>query len=204
MDPLFALFNPVVSLLNRQIAQVTPAQQLCARLDTKTVAIRVRDTALAVGLTASHDRLALNTLDDIEPDVVITGSLLSLARLAGEDGEALIRDGRIDLTGDALVANDFRELLRYARPDLEEQLSGVVGDTAAHGIGDIVRNVSRWGREARSTLRANIGEYLQEESRSVPSRLEADEFRDAVQVLRDDVERAEARMARLEAARDNG
>ncbi len=197
MDPLFALFNPVVSLLNRQIAQVTPAQQLCARLDTKTVAIRVR-------LTASHDRLALNTLDDIEPDVVITGSLLSLARLAGEDGEALIRDGRIDLTGDALVANDFRELLRYARPDLEEQLSGVVGDTAAHGIGDVVRNVSRWGREARSTLRANIGEYLQEESRSVPSRLEADEFRDAVQVLRDDVERAEARMARLEAARDNG
>jgi ubiquinone biosynthesis accessory factor UbiJ len=203
MDPLFALFNPVVSMLNRQIAAVTPARELCARLDTRTIAVRVRNTALAVALTASRDRLDLNTLDDVEPDVIVSGSLLSLARLAGEDGEALIRDGRIELTGDAMVANDFRELLRYARPDFEEQLSGVIGDTAAHGIGDVVRNVSRWGRAARDTLRSNVGEYLQEESRSVPSRYEVDEFRNKVHKLRDDVERAAARMTRLESGRDN-
>ena len=91
MDPLFALFNPIVAMLNRQIAEVTPARELCARLDTRTIAVRVRNTALAVALTAGRDRLDLNTLEDAEPDVVITGSLLSLARLAGEDGEALIK-----------------------------------------------------------------------------------------------------------------
>lgn len=203
MDPLHTLFGPVVTLLNRQIAEVTPARELCARLDTQTVAIRVRETALAIALTVNRDRLELSTPDETEPDVVITGSLLSLARLAGDEGEALVRDGRIDLTGDAVVANDFRELFRYARPDLEEQLSGVVGDTAAHGLGDAVRNIGRWGRAARSTLRANIGEYLQEESRSVPSRYEVDEFRCSVQSLRDDVERASARMAQLEAVRDD-
>ena len=202
MDPLFALFNPVVAMLNRQIAEVTPARELCARLDTRTIAVRVRNTALAVALTASRDRLDLNTLDDAEPDVVISGSLLSLARLAGEDGEALIRDGRIELSGDAMIANDFRELLRFAKPDLEEQVASVIGDTAAHGIGDVVRNIGRWGRAARDTVRSNVGEYLQEESRSVPSRYEVDQFGDKVQRLRDDVERAAARMARLEAGRE--
>ena len=202
MDPLFALFNPVVAMLNRQIAEVTLARELCARLDTRTIAVRVRNTALAVALTASRDRLDLNTLDDAEPDVVISGSLLSLARLAGEDGEALIRDGRIELSGDAMIANDFRELLRFAKPDLEEQVASVIGDTAAHGIGDVVRNIGRWGRAARDTVRSNVGEYLQEESRSVPSRYEVDQFGDKVQRLRDDVERAAARMARLEAGRE--
>ena len=138
-----------------------------------------------------------------EPDVIATGSLLSLARLAGPDGEAAIRDGMIELTGDQEVALQFQDLLRCGRPDLEEELSGVVGDVIAHSIGEFARGVERWGKEARSTLRQNVSEYLQEESRTVPSRYEADLFRQQVQTLRDDVARFEARLKRLEAKREN-
>ena len=45
----------------------------------------------------------------------------------------------------------------------------------------------------------NLSEYLQEESRAVPSRYEADRFRGRVDTLRDDVARFEARLKRLEA-----
>lgn len=198
MDPLFALFRPLVELVNRQIGESTPARALCSRLDGRTVAIRVRNTGLCIAMTVAGSRLALTTVDDIEPDAVISGSLLSLARLAGDDGEALIRDGSVELTGDAIVANDFRELLHHGRPDWEEQLAGVVGDVAAHGIGDAVRGVGRWSRDAHETFRQNLSEYLQEESRAVPSRYEVDEFGDKVQALRDDVARVEARIALLE------
>ncbi len=44
----------------------------------------------------------------------------------------------------------------------------------------------------------NIREYLQEESRSTPSRYEVERFGRQLQVLRDDVARAEARLKRLE------
>jgi len=77
-------------------------------------------------------------------------------------------------------------------------LSGFVGDVAAHRLGEIARGVGNWTREARSTMGANIREYLQEESRDVPSRYEVDRFATNVSTLRDDVDRLEARIKRLE------
>jgi ubiquinone biosynthesis protein UbiJ len=47
-------------------------------------------------------------------------------------------------------------------------------------------------------MRMNAAEYLQEESRAVPAALEAEAFYSDVERLRDDVERAEARLVRLE------
>ncbi|MBT8084040.1 MAG: sterol-binding protein [Woeseia sp.] len=200
MDPLYALFAPLLALVNSQIRESTPARELCDKLDGRTIAVRVRDTALAVVVSVNAGRLDLTTVDECEPDAVITGSLLSLARLATPDGEKLIREGVVDFDGDALLANDFRALLRYARPDWEEQLSGVVGDMAAHSIGTAVRGLGQWGKQARSTAGQNLSEYLQEESRAVPSRYEVEAFRKKVQTLRDDVARCEARLAHLEAA----
>ena len=43
----------------------------------------------------------------------------------------------------------------------------------------------------------NIREYLQEESRDLPSRYEVDRFTREVAAVRDDVDRLEARIRRL-------
>ena len=144
------------------------------------------------------DEIAL--LGDFEgdPDVAITGSILSLARLAGPGGENAIRDGSLELLGDAEVAQAFQKLLGYGKPDIEEELSGIIGDVAAHRLGEVARSVGRWGKEASGTFRQNITEYLQEERRDVPSRYEVNAFSRKVDELRDDVARAEARLNQLE------
>jgi ubiquinone biosynthesis protein UbiJ len=49
---------------------------------------------------------------------------------------------------------------------------------------------------------ANIREYLQEESRDVPSRYEVERFAAQVGDLRDDVERLAARVRRLQERAD--
>ena len=49
-----------------------------------------------------------------------------------------------------------------------------------------------------TALRMNTAEFLQEESRVLPAPLEAQAFYSDVERLRDDVERAAARLARLE------
>jgi ubiquinone biosynthesis protein UbiJ len=198
MNPLETALAPLAGVLNRNIRTTTPARELCAKLAGTVVAIRVRDTALAAWFVIGEESLELVMECEAEPDVVISGSLLTLARMAGESGMDALRDGSLELTGDAHAAERFQRLMAYVKPDLEEELSGVVGDIAARRIGDIARGIRDWTRDARSTMGANIREYLQEESRDLPSRYEVDHFAERVGTLRDDVERLEARLDRLQ------
>jgi len=201
MDPLEKLLRPLTTILNRNISETTPARELCRRLDGKTIAIRVRDTALAMYFEISDEVLSLKTASESDPDVILTGSLLTLARMTGPKdesvGEVAVRDGALDITGDAYTAQMFQKLLGYAKPDFEEELSHVVGDTAAHSTSMLAKNVVGWARDVRATLGSNIREYLQEESGDVPSRYEVERFTSAVNSLRDDVARLEARIKRL-------
>jgi len=198
VNPLEAALRPVAGVLNKNIRATTPAQELCKKLDGTVVAVRVQNTSLATWFVVHDDCLELTTECDAEPDLAITGSLITLARIAGEPGVSALRDGSLELTGDAQLAYDFQQLLAYAKPDIEEELSGVVGDVAAHRLGEIARGISNWTRNASSTMGANIREYLQEESREAPSRYEVDRFADNVSTLRDDVDRLEARINQLQ------
>ena len=201
MDALESLLRPIAALLNRQIRQKTPARELCAELKDRVFALRVKDSGLAMYIIVGPDQVFLSGDYGDEPDVVISGSLLALARLASQT-DTVVRGDAVDLVGDVILARKFQTLLRYARPDIEEELSGLVGDVAAHSIGEVVRNVGKWGREASATLQQNVSEYLQEESRSVPSRYEAEVFRGKVDTLRDDVARFEAHLQQIESDRD--
>ena len=197
MDPLESLLRPLASILNRNIQQSTPARELCQELSGAVVAVRVSRSALAASFIVADDMLSVSTDSDKDPDVVIEGTLLTLARLAGSAREAAIRDGSLSLSGDAERADQFQRLLTLAKPDLEEELSSVVGDVAAHQLGEMARGFGRWSRAAKRTIGQNIREYLQEESRDAPSRYEVDQFATNVSTLRDDVARVEARLNRL-------
>ena len=197
MDPLETLLRPVARILNRNIQETTPARELCKKLEGKTVAIRVRDTALAMYFEVRDEVVLLAMDSPAEPDVVITGSLFTLASMAQSSSAGALRDGSLDLTGDAYTAQAFQELLALAKPDIEEELSMFVGDVAAHHVGELARGLGNWAKEARNTMGMNIREYLQEESRDLPSRYEVEQFATAVDSLRDDVARLEARFNRI-------
>ncbi len=197
MSALDALLRPTASLLNEAIAELTPARELCRDLDGTVATVRLRHTALAVTFRIGAGAVAIESGAAEEPDIAITGSLAALARMATSGEPDAVRDGSVELLGDAETAAAFQQLLAYARPDPEEQLSRLVGDTAAHSAGQFARRVGTWARNARSTMTANLREYLQEEGRDVPSRWEADRFARDVDTLRDDVERLAARIQRL-------
>ena len=194
MDMLETLFRPLMKLVNKQIKVTTPAQELCTRLDGKVIAIKVKNTTLAIYFCVYPNEIALVGDFEGEPDVLISGSLMTLARLTSTAGEEAIHHDSLNLTGDAELAQAFQKLLGYGKPDIEEELSGIIGDVAANHLGDIARSIGDWGRKTNSTLRQNISEYLQEERRDLPSRYEIEKFNREVDVLRDDVARFEVRL----------
>lgn len=196
-SPLEALLRPIADTLNRNIAETTPARGLANELDGSSVGIRVRDTSLAMYFVFDKETVNLTTEFAEEPNVVIGGSLITLARMLRGGGESAIRSGDVELTGDAATAQRFQKLLEFAKPDIEEEMSRYIGDIAAHRIGEFARGVGGWARETRATMRDNVREYLQEENRSLPTRYEVEKFAEDVGVLRDDVERVAARLDRL-------
>ena len=138
------------------------------------------------------------TGEDSKPaDASLSGTPIALLSLAGARGEERLRSGTVRIEGDAEVAQKFRELLRHTQPDFEEELSLVIGDVAAHQLAAFARGLVDWGRRASDSLATSVAEYLQEEGRDVPTRIEVDEFLRDVDTLRNDVDRLEARLARL-------
>lgn len=189
---------PFESLLNRNIAASSTARSLCKRLDTKVLALHMEGLPFNICFRALGERMILETTTEAAADATVSGTALALARLAGPAPATALRTGAVHIEGDAEVAQTFSELLQHARPDLEEELSRIAGDVVAHRIGNLARSALGVARRVSGTFLQNVSEYLQEEGRDVPSRTEADEFLRAVDRLRDDVDRLEARLGLLE------
>ena len=194
-----ATFRPLELLINRGIRLSSTAQAIAAALEGQALDVRVDDTPLALRLVAANGllRATAGTRDAPPAAAILSGSPIALVRLLSGDPQALIRDGEVRMTGDTDVANQFRDLLHMARPNLEEELSKLVGDPVAHQLGNLARGFADWGARAADTVSRSVGEYLTEERRTLPTRTEADEFNRNVDQLTNDVERAEARLAIL-------
>jgi ubiquinone biosynthesis protein UbiJ len=135
---------------------------------------------------------------DGTPDVTISGSLPSFARLlGGERAAAVFRSGHMQISGDLELGQRFQAIFKDFSPDWEEFLSRYLGDALAHRLGRTGRAFRHWGRHLVETVRADAGEYLQEEARLVPRRERVDRFLADVDRLRSDVDRLAARVARL-------
>jgi ubiquinone biosynthesis protein UbiJ len=186
--------TPLEAVLNRNIAASSAARSLCRRLDAKVLALHVDGLPLSIYFESHGERMSLLTKHEGTPHATLSGTPLSFLRLAGPAPETALRAGAVQIQGDAEVAQTFSELLRAARPDLEEELSRVIGDVAAHQVGNVARSALGLARRASDTLARNVAEYLQEEGRDVPSRTEAEEFTLGVDTLRDATDRLEARI----------
>jgi len=197
--------------LNRGIAESTPAKDLVADLDGESFAVDARGLGIGCVLRASGGRVTVeprrqaavqsrprDTPEGRPFSATLSATPIDLLRLARAADLSTLRGTGAEIAGSPEVAERFAKLLKLARPDLEEHAARWLGDVPAHALGDAARAVGAWLDRAARAMRANTAEFLQEESRAVPAALEAQAFYADVERLRDDVERAAARLARLE------
>ena len=128
-------------------------------------------------------------------DLEVKLSPFLLPRLAAKD-EGAFRD--IEMTGDADFAAEIAFLAKNLKWDVEEDLSKVVGDAAAHRAVGTAKAAAGWGKDAAGRLAASAAEYFTEESPLIASRVKVEGFVDDVSLLRDAVERLEKRIENLE------
>jgi ubiquinone biosynthesis protein UbiJ len=200
-----------VRLLDRAVAQALAdsprAATLIGALSGRRLAIRVNGTPWtwvieSTGRTLKAQRGAeasgAEASGQTEWDAKICGAPLSLLALAGDDAQAVIQRGDVTIEGDAEIAQQFRELSRLLRPDLEAGMGRVMGRSGAHLAMRGVRALAGWTRAAAWTSVSNLAEYLAHETGDLVSRPEAEHFLAGVDQLREQSDRLDARLLLLE------
>jgi ubiquinone biosynthesis accessory factor UbiJ len=191
------------AVFNRNIAASTPAAALARRLEGTSLQIEI-EALTPIRAAMFGGRLSLLAgepapADALPADAVISGSPPALLQMFKSGRPAASRNP-VQIRGDAEIANLYRELFVAARPDLEEELSRLIGDMPARRLAQIAKSVRSWARRARRTAGENIAEYLQEEGRDLITKTELEEFLRGVDSAREAVDRIEARLGRIERA----
>ena len=185
--------HPATRALNHVLRSAPLAMERLRRHAGRTAAFQVGPLTLAFTVQTNGEVTA--ALPAASRDLTVRLSPFLLPRLAARE-EAAYRE--IEMQGDMELAHEISFLARHLTWDVEEDLSKVVGDIAAHRIVAGAREVAGWGREA--VLRASQGaaEYWTEESPLIASRVKVESFLRDVSELRDAVERLDKRVRTME------
>jgi ubiquinone biosynthesis protein UbiJ len=119
------------------------------------------------------------------------GALLALPR--GE--EELLR--AVDVSGNARLAQEVASLARNLRLDIEEELSRVFGDVAAHRLAGAARSLAVWHADAVKRVTAAAADFFTDEARVLVRKDEQTGHARAVADLRDALARLEKRLDNL-------
>ena len=107
----------------------------------------------------------------------------------------------MSLRGDIALATRLQQIAAKLDIDFEEAFARHLGDAPAHELVRAMRGFGGWLSGTGTALLEDASEYLRHEAAITPRRAEVDRFVNDVDDLRDDAERLEARVARLERGR---
>ena len=191
-DSLAAILG---SSINRYLALDPGAQDSIAVLENKSVTLNLKEFSFPVFFLMENKRIKVLPEYQEKTDVSLSTSLPGLLQMTlfTSDDESIL-GSEIDMTGDMEVGRRFRDIFKKINIDWEEILSNYTGDIFAHKMGNVFRQFNHWIGNTRQTIQLDITEYLQEESRQLPSEVEIESYVNAVGELRLSVERAEARL----------
>ncbi|MGB0845616.1 MAG: ubiquinone biosynthesis accessory factor UbiJ [Thiolinea sp.] len=168
-------------------------------LQGRVIALNITNPGIRLYFIPTHEGVNVMSQYDCPPDVCLTGSALAFMRLSGAENSAkTMLENQIQIEGSMALAEQFSTIIREIDVDWEELLSHAVGDIVAHQAGQLTRTGKGWLDDTAQAMRMNTSEYLQEESRILPAEAEVAMYMDAVDTLRNDVDRMDARINRLE------
>lgn len=185
--------------MNR-LLQFDPAyKNKLGKLSYKTFALELTDIEQTFYFYFTETDVMLRSEADA-PDVQLSGKTLDLLKQAGQGSGTIT--GKFRIQGDIETAQQFQHFIQSLNLDWEEALAMLLGnnmasDVVAHKIGQFTRGLFNWGKQAQDTTLKNIADYLQTESEINPDATEIQGFSRAVDALRDDAARLQARISRL-------
>ena len=120
---------------------------------------------------------------EITTSISGTASDFFVLILSEDPGTELI-NSPLEISGESNRLLEISQILKNLDLDWEASLTEYFGDIASHRIGSSVRRAHQWNKLIKHSLLRQIREYIHEEARLSPSKLELEDFYTDTQKLR--------------------
>lgn len=165
----------------------------------KIIHFKLRNPFFEFQIRAGHNKIFFEKKENIAADAVIyakTSSLL-FQTLSRMQNSSSLQPG-IEISGDPSIVQAFAEIFERYHIEWEEHLSQIFGDVLARPIILSIKTLTNIAENIKNKSLLNSIEYIQEEKRWLPTKFEVEDFCHDVYVLRNDIERLEQRIKRVE------
>jgi ubiquinone biosynthesis protein UbiJ len=195
------LMNALEIAINQYLSLDPNASTFLAPLTGKIIKVTITSFNESFYLCTSAEAIQLLDFSSEPVDTQLTGSVFAFG-LMGLSSKPMrsIFSGDIQIEGDMQLGRQFQALFSKLDINLEPQLARYTGDNVAQHISQFFRSSHEWSKEAIESFRLNVSEYLQEETRDLPSEPEVAIFHSQVDELRTQFDRLQSRIERLENA----
>jgi ubiquinone biosynthesis protein UbiJ len=170
------------SVMNYILDRDPEKSEKLANYNGKVIQLELLPIALNLYLIIENTHLKIEHESELLPDV-------SIRVTTHKD---------IEVTGDLVFLQDFKNIISEIDPDWEESLAQIIGDPLAYAVGNFLRGANKTQKNFREKFGRNLSEYLQEEIQYLPPREEVEDFYKDVDKLQHDTERLEARINLLD------
>lgn len=187
------LDQPLIAFINHVLGQEAWARIRLQRFSSKLLHVRAGLVDLRL-LIDEQGLLKAGRNADTPADLRLDIPAGAWPTLMRRDSSAM---NAVKISGDTDLAEAVQFIFLNMRWNIEEDLSRVVGDVAAHRIVNGSRAFLDWQREAAQRLGENFSEYWREEAGLLAPRSEVNRYVADVEELRDAVARLEKRIDAL-------
>ena len=192
------LISALESGFNAYLGLDEQLEQLLAPMVGKVLAIHITPFNETLYLCPAHDRIQFLENYQGDVDTRLSGSLsaLGLMGLSATPMRALFK-GEVRIEGDTLLAQKLQRMFEKLDIDLEAKLARYSSDSFAQRVSTFLRGGRDWTQHTMTSFRLNLEEFLQEETRDLPAKAEAELVFQEIDVFRSDLDRLNARIERL-------
>lgn len=190
------LLKPIEMAINAALKQDPDTSDRLSAFEQRSIVVNIDDLKQFVHITFHENTLQLSHNDEETADLLISGNAFALIKLGEHPDNLFSSDIRIH--GDVQFAKQLQDVLDSFDFDWEQQLARVTGELIAQPLAYGIKQGFTWLRDTNRSLQMTTSEYLREEAQLLPDKIQIDDYMQAVDRLRADCDRLEARIKRLE------
>jgi len=192
------LISAFESALNTYLNLDEEVSIFLSPLAGKVIAVTITPFNETLYLCPSAEKIQILDTYFGQCDTTLTGSLPAFGFMGLSSTPArYFFSGDVAIEGDLNIGHQFQSLFEKLDIDIEEHVSHITGDVIAHKLGNLLHNVNRWQQDNFKSAQLNITEFLQDETQDLPPEPEINLFSKRVAHLKEDFDRLDARITRL-------